>query len=313
MRVCFLGTPDFAVEGLKTLCADEHFEVVGVITQPDRPAGRKLQLTPSSVKQFALAQGLPVISPESLKNNPLILDEVKSWSAELAVVIAYGQILTEDFLKSFIYGCVNLHASLLPQWRGAAPIQRAIEAGDKFTGVTLQKMVKKLDAGDVLGSRKTLIQEGEDSKSLFVRLSQLGNELLHVELMDYVRGNLVPTPQDEKLVTYAKKIEKVESFILWNQSAVGIERKIRAFTMGPGCHTVLENKILKIHSSKVETHFQAPGATPGEIVDIRENSMVLATGDGFLEVFEVQPESRSRMKVKDFLKGYPLKKGFIFL
>lgn len=311
VRICFLGTPGFAVESLKALIADEHYQVVGVITQPDRPAGRKLQLTPSPVKQYAQAQGIPVLSPESLKNNKLILDQVRVWAAEVAVVVAFGQILSEDFLKLFTYGCVNLHASLLPAWRGAAPIQRAIEAGDRETGVTLQKMVKKLDAGDILGFRKTKILEAEDSKALFARLAILGTDLLRVELMDYIRGNLVPVPQDENHVTYAKKIEKTEALLNWSQSAVEIERKVRAFSMGPGTHTFFQQKILKIHTVKVEQELGQKNTIPGQVISVSDHSFLVGTGDGLLEILELQPESRSRMKAQDFLKGHALQAGVL--
>lgn len=332
VRICFLGTPDFAVESLKALLGDEHYEVVGVITQPDRPAGRKLILTPSPVKQFALGQNLQVLSPESLKNNKLILDQVKVWAAEVAVVVAFGQILSEEFFKIFPFGCVNLHASILPRWRGAAPIQRAIEFGDRETGVTLQKMVKKLDAGDVIGYRKIKIEEGEDAKSLFSRLALLGTDLLHVELMDYIRGNLVPSPQDESQVTYAHKIEKTEALIDWRKSAIEIDQKIRAFSMGPGTYTFYDKKMLKIHlarahsdensilekvkeSSKSDSvHFDKKLSTPeaialGAVVFIGPESIGIKTGSGILEIFEVQPESRARLKVSEFLKGHLITLG----
>ncbi|HWU43744.1 MAG TPA: methionyl-tRNA formyltransferase, partial [Bdellovibrio sp.] len=189
VRVCFLGTPEFAVTSLKALLSDDHFEVVGVVTQPDRPAGRKLQLTPSPVKQLAIVNNLKVLAPEALKKNPLMLDEIRNWGAEVAVVVAFGQILTQEFLDSFRFGCVNIHGSILPRWRGAAPIQRAIEAGDLESGVTLQKMVKKLDAGDIIGLRRIKITPEMNAMELHDQLALLGADLLRVELMDYVRGN----------------------------------------------------------------------------------------------------------------------------
>ena len=219
VRVCFLGTPDFAVVALKQLLADEHYQVVGVVTQPDRPAGRKMQLTPSPVKQFALSQGLQVITPESV-NKDFILQEIESWGAEIAVVVAFGQILSQKFMDLFPFGAVNIHGSILPRWRGAAPIQRAIEAGDVESGVTLQKIVKQLDAGDVIGLRKTVIEPDLTSSQLYERLADLGAELLHIELMDYIRGNLAPMPQDPAGVTIAKKIEKSEAVIDWTRSAL---------------------------------------------------------------------------------------------
>ncbi|MNJ96667.1 Methionyl-tRNA formyltransferase [compost metagenome] len=307
IRVCFLGTPEFAVTSLKALLADEHFEVVGVVTQPDRPAGRKLQLTPSPVKTVAVGHGLKVISPESLKKSPMLVDEIRSWGAEVGVVVAFGQILTEDFMSSFRFGCVNVHGSVLPRWRGAAPIQRAIEAGDLESGVTLQRMVKKLDAGDIIGIRRVKIGPEMNALELHDELAELGADLLRVELMDYVRGNLAPVPQDESKVTVAKKIEKQESQIDWNSPAKNIDGKIRGFVYGPGTFTLLQGKKLKIHKA-----VPVPGtvlAAPGTVTAVHDNDFAVATGDGILKVIEVQPESRTRMNVSDFLKGHPLKVG----
>lgn len=307
VRVCFLGTPEFAVTSLKALLEDEHYEVVGVVTQPDRPAGRKLQLTPSPVKVLAQAHGLKVLSPESLKNDPAVNAEIKSWAAEVGVVVAFGQILTQEFLDSFRFGCVNVHGSLLPLWRGAAPIQRSIEAGDTETGVALQKVVKKLDAGDIIGVRKIKVPEDMDALQLHDELALLGADLLRVELMDYVRGNLGPVPQDETKVTIAKKIDKTESLLDWSKSAKSLNGKIRGFSYGPGTYTILGGKKLKVHKAQV-----IPGsvsAAPGKVTAVNDDSVVVATGDGSLKLLEVQPESRTRMKVNEFLKGNPLKVG----
>ncbi|MFP5519856.1 MAG: methionyl-tRNA formyltransferase [Bdellovibrionia bacterium] len=307
IRIAFLGTPEYAAICLKALLADEHYEVVGVVTQPDRPAGRKLVLTPSPVKQVAMAHGLKVISPESLKNSPVLVDEVRSWGADVGVVVAFGQILTEDFMGMFPFGCVNIHASLLPRWRGAAPIQRAIEAGDSETGVALQKMVKKLDAGKVLGVRKVAITPSLNSLQLHDILAALSCELLHVELMDYLRGNLAGIEQDESQVTYAKKIEKIESALDWNLPAEVLDRKIRALAWGPGTFTVWQTKKIKIHQALVLAEKKA--SPPGTVMRLTEEGLDVATGNGVLRILELQPESRNRMKVADFIKGQTLKEG----
>lgn len=307
IRVCFLGTPEFAVTSLKALLADDHFEIVGVVTQPDRPAGRKLQLTPSPVKTLALEHGLKVVTPESLKKEPEVVEEIRSWGAEVGVVVAFGQILTEDFMGSFPFGCVNVHGSILPRWRGAAPIQRAIEAGDHESGVALQRMVKKLDAGDIIGIRKVRIRPDMHALQLHDELAELGADLLRVELMDYVRGNLAPKPQDESQVTIAKKIDKTESLVDWSTSAKAIDGKIRGFVYGPGTYTILGGKKLKLHRA-VPIHGETR-AEPGVITAIADDHLSVATGDGVLQLFEVQPESRNRMLVKDFLKGHDLKVG----
>jgi methionyl-tRNA formyltransferase len=310
VRVCFLGTPEFAVTSLKALLTDEHFEVVGVVTQPDRPAGRKLQLTPSPVKMLAQAHSLKVLAPESLKANPMMLDEIRTWGAEVAVVVAFGQILTEEFLHAFPFGAVNVHGSVLPRWRGAAPIQRAIEFGDAEGGVTLQRMVKKLDAGDILGIRRVKIEPTMDAQELHDKLAILGADLLCVDLMDYVRGNLGPVVQDESLVTYAKKIEKAESQLDWKKSAKELDQKIRAFVYGPGTFTLFQGKKLKIHKALPEASSSAAAkADAGQVVEVGEDFFSVATGEGFLRILEVQPESRTRVKVTDFLKSQSLAKG----
>ncbi len=307
VRVCFLGTPEFAVTSLKALLDDEHFEIVGVVTQPDRPAGRKLQLTPSPVKTLALSHGLKVVTPESLKKQPDIVAEIRSWGAEVGIVVAFGQILTEDFMGSFRFGCVNVHGSILPKWRGAAPIQRSIEAGDEESGVTLQRMVKKLDAGDIIGIRKVKITPEMDAMQLHDELALLGADLLRVELMDYVRGNLGPVPQDESQVTIAPKIDKAECFIDFKSSAKSVDGKIRGFVYGPGVYTLLQGKKLKLHKAVPLT--QSSKAEPGSVVEVSNEGIVVACGEGSLKLLEVQPESRTRMKVQDFLKGHDLKTG----
>lgn len=305
VRVCFLGTPEFAVTCLKQLLEDEHFDVVAVVTQPDRPAGRKMQLTPSPVKAFALSKGIHVISPESVNKEPM-LQEIEKWGAEVGVVVAFGQILSTKFLNLFPKGCVNVHGSVLPRWRGAAPIQRAIEAGDVDSGVALQKVVKELDAGDIIGIRRTIIKPDQTAAELYEELAQLGADLLHVELMDYIRGNLAPTPQDPAGVTYAKKIEKTESEIDWSHlSAPQIHNKVRAFNMGPGTFTTFAGKKIKIHQTKVVNG----SGKPGEVIEVSEGKLVVAGKSGALELLVLQPESRNRLNVSDFLKGHPLKKG----
>lgn len=308
VRVVFLGTPEFAVTSLKRLIEDEHYDVVGVVTQPDRPAGRKMQLLPSAVKSFAQSKNIPVITPESV-NKDFILSEIKTWSAEIAVVVAFGQILSQKFLDLFPLGAVNIHGSVLPQWRGAAPIQRAIEAGDLQSGVTLQKIVRELDAGDILGIRRLPLDENINAKQLHDQLAVLGADLLHVELMDYIRGNLVPIPQDHDQATYAKKIDKSESEIHWSDDAEHIHNKIRAFVMGPGTWVSFHGKKLKLHKTELAKMAPATSAAPGQIVDVNNQKITLATGRGCLDLLEVQPESRNRMPIAEFLKSNPLKVG----
>jgi methionyl-tRNA formyltransferase len=308
VRVCFLGTPEFAVTSLQALIADEHFEIVGVVTQPDRPAGRKMQLTPSPVKILALSHNLRVLSPESLRKEPALLEEIKKWGAEVAVVVAFGQILSQAFLDLFPFGAVNVHGSILPRWRGAAPIQRGIEAGDSESGVTLQRVVKKLDAGDIIGLRRWPLDQEITAMELHDRLAVLGADLLRVELMDYVRGNLASHPQDETQVTHAAKIDKSESEIVWALPASQIHNKVRALTMGPGTFTTAHGKKIKIHKTHVAESSGSKNAA-GRIVAVNEEFISVQCGSGILNLLELQPESRTRMKVAEFLKGHPLKSG----
>lgn len=310
VRVCFLGTPDFAAKHLQTLLDDDHYIVVGVVTQPDRPSGRKMQLTPSPVKELALKNNLPVITPENLRKEPEVFEQIKSWQAEVAVVVAFGQILSQDFLDSFTFGAVNVHGSLLPKWRGAAPIQRSLEAGDAVTGVCLQRMVKKLDAGPVIGERRVQLDSEINATELYDRLAVLGCELLHVELMDYVRGNLAPLPQDEALVTVAPKIEKEESLLDFSKSALSLHNKIRAFSMGPGTFVNFQGKRLKIHKTKV-VEFNS-SVKSGCVGSVDASELLIQTGDGQLSLLEVQPESKNRLVISDFLKSQQIVKGQTF-
>lgn len=305
VRVVFLGTPAFAVTSLEKMVKDEHFEIVGVVTQPDRPAGRKMILTPSPVKQFAQSHGLRVISPESV-NQEVILQELQKWQAEVAVVVAFGQILSQKFLDLFPFGAVNVHGSILPKWRGAAPIQRSVEAGESESGVTLQKIVKQLDAGDILGLRRVPVPEDMTAMELHDVLAAKGAELLEIELMDFVRGNLAPSPQDHSSATFAKKLDKSEGSLDWSNSAKAIHDKVRAFTMGPGTFTLLAGKKFKIHRTRV--HSKDGSGLAGAVVSDEKNLKV-QTGHGVLEVLEIQPENRNRMKASDLLLSGQIKKG----
>ena len=306
-RILFLGTPDFAAACLNALIADPHFEIVGVVSQPDRPAGRKMQMKPSPVKELALAHGLKVFTPETV-NTDEFRAEMAGLNAASAAVVAFGQILGQKFLDLFPHGCVNVHGSLLPRWRGAAPIQRAIMAGDKVTGVALQIIVKKLDAGPVLGVRQVALTDDIDAALLYEKLQVLGADLLHVEYMDYLRGFLQPQAQDESLVTNAPKIDKAEARIQWTLTAQQIFNHIRGLAMGPYAYAVRSEQPLKIHKTRV-VDTEGVRATPGEVLNVTSGSFQIACGQGILEVLEVQPESRARQAVSDYLRGYPMQAG----
>jgi len=285
IKVCFLGTPEFAADHLQVLINHPGFLVVGVVTQPDRPAGRKMQLTPSAVKVLAQKNHLPVLTPENLRKEPEVFETIQSWQADVAVVVAFGQILAQAFLDSFKFGAVNVHGSLLPLYRGAAPIQRSLQNGDTFTGVSLQKMVFKLDAGPVISERKIELNSEINATELYSALSVLGCELLMIDLVKYVNGEITPVPQDESKVT-------------------------RAFSMGPGTYVMLQGKRLKIHKSKVLKSVNS--FTIGTITDISADSLVIQCGEQSLSLLEVQPESKPKLKIQDFLKSLSLKKGDLF-
>lgn len=308
IRAIFLGTPDFAKHCLENLIRDEHFEVVGVITQPDRPAGRSLKLTPSPVRALVQPLGIPVLTPENI-NTPDVLGQIADWRAEVAVVVAFGQILKPELLALFPRKIVNVHTSLLPRWRGAAPIQRAIMAGDLETGVALQILVRKLDAGDVLGVRRLRLTEELNASEVHEQMKPLASALLQEDLMDYLRGNLVPLVQDESQVTYAHKIEKSEAMVDWRQEAATVVNQVRGLGMGPFAFTRRQGAQLKIHRARRAQNQRGP---PGQVVHIDGGSFTVACGDQAIEIFEVQPESRARMAVTEYLKGYPLTLGESF-
>jgi methionyl-tRNA formyltransferase len=307
-RILFLGTPEFAATSLRRLIDDEHFEVVAVVSQPDRPAGRKMQLKASPVKELALQHGLTVFTPETV-NTEEFRAQIAALGAESAAVVAFGQILGQKFLDLFPKGCVNVHGSLLPRWRGAAPIQRSIMEGDRETGVALQIVVRKLDAGPVLGIRSLPLNDEINAAELHDVLKDLGADLLHVEYMDYLRGNLVPVPQDESLVTIAPKIDKAEAKIDWTKSAREIHNRVRGLAMGPFAFTTYNGQQLKIHTTRIASEDGVSGE-PGTIVmagaDGSEGASTIrvACGSGSLDLLSVQPESRARMSTKDFMLGY---------
>ncbi len=310
-RTVFLGTPEFAKTCLQSMIDDEHFDVVGVVTQPDRPSGRKMKLTPSVVKTLALKHNIPTLAVENI-NSREVLEAIKTWNAGAAVVVAFGQIVSQEFLNMFPLKVVNVHASLLPHLRGAAPIQRAIMQGDAETGVALQVMVKKLDAGDVLGVRATPITDKKDALTLHDELALLGCDLIAIEFMDYLRGNLTPTPQEESKSTYAKKIEKSEAQANWELSAREIFNQQRGLKLGPGLMTLFDKKRLKLHALALVDTEPLKGYKPGEVIDVFEDSFTVFCGQGtVLKVVEVQPESKSKMSSSDFIRGYSLKKGMV--
>jgi len=296
-RIIFMGTPDFAVPPLQQLL--RHYNVVGVVTQPDRPAGRNRAVQQSPVKQVALAAGVPVLQPEKIRK-PEAIEELRQRNADVFIVAAFGQILPQAVLDLPSSGAINIHASLLPRWRGAAPIQAAVRAGDAETGITIMKMDAGLDTGPMYRQRAIPIAADETGQSLHDKLSQLGADLLIETLPEILNGSLVPQPQDGDLATLAPRIAKEAGRIDWSKPAVEIERTVRAFTPWPGTFTYWNGKLLKILSGKIIAGSAGIGA-----VAMSDHRPAVGTGEGLFAPDRLQIEGRSAMSIDDFLRGHP--------
>ena len=305
LRLIFMGTPDFAVPTLLELVAHGH-EVVAVYTRAPKPGGRRgLQLQPTPVEQEARRLGIPVLTPATLKT-PEALAEFRAQNADAAVVVAYGMILPQAILDAPRYGCFNLHASLLPRWRGAAPINRAIMAGDAETGVMVMKMDVGLDTGDVAMAERLAITDAMTAADLHDALAPLGADLMVRAMGGLERGGLQLTRQSEDGVTYAAKIDKAEAKIDWKRSAREVLRHIHGLSPFPGawCEIAADTELARIKILRCEP---ADGSgAPGEVLDDR---LTVACGDGAIRILELQREGKARMKAADFLRGTPLKAG----
>ena len=305
LRVVYFGTPAFAVPTLERLLASRH-QVVGVVTQPDRPRGRGQAVTFSPVKDVAVRAGVPVLQPTALRTEET-LNAVRALGADLGVVAAYGRLLPQTLLDIPRLGLINVHASLLPRWRGAAPIHRAVMAGDAVTGVTIMRVVLALDAGPMLAHVDTPIGPDETSATLEPRLADLGGQLL-VDVVDRLaEGPVTEVPQDERLVTYAAKLERSESTVDWTQSAQVIAGAVRGLQPWPLVVMSCAGRRVALLSASPEASSTA--AAPGTILDLRDGTIGIATGDGVLRVREVKPEGRRAMPTRDFLNGAGLSPG----
>ncbi|MHB1174674.1 MAG: methionyl-tRNA formyltransferase [Sulfuriferula sp.] len=304
MKIIFAGTPDFARVALTALHAAGH-TVAAVLTQPDRPAGRGMKLKASPVKQEALRLGLPVLQPASLKT-PVIQDALSALNAELMVVAAYGLILPQAVLDMPRHGCLNIHASLLPRWRGAAPIQRAILAGDAETGITIMQMDAGLDTGAMLCCDAIPIAPDDTSASLHDKLAALGGQAIVAVLDQMSKGALAPIPQPDEGACYAAKISKAEAMLDFSRPATELARAVRAYNPAPGAATMLHCAPLKIWSAYIAA---GQSGVPGRVVAVDAQSIVIACGTGALCITEVQPAGGKRQSVSQFLAGHPLSKG----
>ncbi len=310
MRVVFAGTPDFSVPCLEALYLDPNIEVMGVYTQPDRPAGRGKKVQQSAIKRLALSHGSAIFQPRSFKQLEHI-EQLRSLNVDLMVVTAYGIILPQSVLDIPRLGCINIHASLLPRWRGAAPIQRAIESGDEITGITLMRMEAGLDTGPMLAKSELEILASDNGGSLHDKLSILGGQLLRDNLPFIEAQTLIPTIQHESDAIYAAKLGKHESPLDWRDSAINLERKIRAFNPWPMTTLGFERITMKIHSAHLEPT-DSHSNKPGDIVQADRNGIVVQTGKGQINLQTLQKPGGKPMSVEALLNGITIDSGMFF-
>ena len=299
LKIVFAGTPDFAARHLAALLSSEH-DVIAVYTQPDRPAGRGKKLTASPVKHIALEHDIPVYQPENFKSEEA-KQQLADLDADIMVVVAYGLLLPQAVLDTPKLGCINVHGSILPRWRGAAPIQRSIWAGDAETGVTIMQMDIGLDTGDMLKISTLPIEATDTSASMYEKLAELGPVALVDCLADIAEGKAVPVKQDDALANYAKKLSKEEACINWADDADHIERCIRAFNPWPMSYFVVAGQNIKVWQTRVEADNQ--GKAPGTVLAADKQGVLVATGQGALRLTELQPPGKKAMKAQDLLNS----------
>ncbi|MGN0426560.1 MAG: methionyl-tRNA formyltransferase [Agathobacter sp.] len=308
MRVIFMGTPDFAVGTLEAIIEAGH-EVVLAVTQPDKPKGRSASLQFPPVKECAIAHNIPVFQPVKIREQKNI-DELKKYDPDIIIVVAFGQIVSKEILDMPRYGCVNVHASLLPKYRGAAPIQWAVINGDEITGVTTQRMDVGVDTGDIIETAQLRIAEDETGGSLFDKLAMVGAKLCVSTMEKIEKGEATYTPQKEEEATHTKKIEKELGNVDWSKSAKEIECLIRGLNPWPSAYTHLNGKNLKLWQARVVDENSA--LKPGTIAKVTKDEILVQTGAGMLSLLEVQLEGKKRMPVDAFLRGYPLEEKTVF-
>ncbi len=300
-----MGTPEFAVPSLVAL-VESGENIIGVVTQPDRPKGRKQILTPPPVKEIAEKFQIPIYQPTKIKD-PAFIETMKALSPDLMVVVAYGKILPQIFLDVPRFGCINLHGSILPKYRGAAPVHWAIIEGEKETGVTTMLLDAGMDTGPMLRKRTILIQPDDTGISLSQKLADLGARVLLETVQDFKKGRLQPIPQDSEQATYAPILKKEDGEVKWEESAGRIERKGRALTLWPGMFTYHHKALLKL--IKVEIAEGLFKGASGEVLGVENGAILVAAGEGAVKILEVQPENGKKMTVSQYLAGHLMKKG----
>lgn len=303
-----MGTPEFAVPPLKKLF-DEGYYIEAVVTQPDKPKGRGMKIAFSPVKEFALKKGIEILQPDRIKGNEEFINKLKEISPDVIIVVAYGKILPETILNLPPLGCINVHASLLPKYRGAAPINWAIINGEKETGITTMLMNKGLDEGDILIKKAIPILEDDDAKTIHDKLSLLGGEVLSDTLKKLVEGTLRPVKQDDNESSYAPIIDKTMGYIDWSKNANVIRNLIRGLSPWPGCYTFYKNKMLKIWKTDIISHVDN-NISPGTVI-CSDNELIVKCGEHALSIIEIQGEGTRRMGIKEYLRGHNIQKGAV--
>lgn len=304
MRVVYMGTPDFAVGALEAIIAAGH-EVIAVVTQPDKPRGRGKEMQISDVKACALKHNLSVFQPVKIRDEESVT-YLKGLKADIFVVAAFGQILSQEVLDIPKYGCVNIHASLLPKYRGASPINQVLIEGDEYTGITVMKMNAGMDTGNIMLQEKLRIEEDDTAGTLFDKLSELGAKVIVTALEKIEDGTITETVQDENLSSRCAKMHKEMGHINWAQDVFYISRLVRALNPWPSCFTLINGKMLKIWKAKA---VEGKSGEAGVIASVGKDSFTVNAGNGLLEVFEVQLEGKRRMNVSDFLRGFKFVEG----
>jgi methionyl-tRNA formyltransferase len=315
MNVVFMGTPEFAVPSLQTLVR-EGYRIAAVVTQPDRPKGRKRELSPPPVKVEAEKHGIPVLQPVKVRD-PAAVEAIRELNPDLIVTAAYGQILPKRILDIPKHGCINIHASLLPKYRGGAPIHRAIMNGDRVTGVTIMYMAEGMDTGDMISKCEVNIEEDDTAGTMFEKLSIAGAELLAATLPDLLAGRIQAVPQNEAEATYAYNISREDERIDWSKTTVQLFNHIRGLNPFPGAYTLLNGEVLKVWASRKPDTSRSgenkrnAGAKPGTVLQMTDEGIEVATGDGAIWLTRVQPAGKKAMDVSEMRRGSPIPPGTV--